>query len=160
MQKAGVGHRRRGIGRIGVELGALMKAAAANCMFQKMSEVGLVLRKERRRPLLQLGISLGMKDQTAIGVGEFAEPVFSWFVTHHGAVRTCRRRYRAPSPPAFKKKFTHFDVSQLCVDWQSGTRLIVKEDGDNPNSAISCCNFTARQPFPVKVLAVGRYFNL
>jgi hypothetical protein len=45
-----------------------MKAAAANCIFQEMSEVGLVLRKERRRRMLQLGISLGKRDQTAISV--------------------------------------------------------------------------------------------
>jgi hypothetical protein len=58
------------------------------------------------------------------------------------------------------KKNTDCDVSQLSVDWQLVRERIVKVAGDNFNSAIPCCNFTARQPFPVKLSDVGRYFTL
>ena len=68
---------------------------------------------------------------------------------------------KLPSPPAFRvRKVTDCDVSQLSVDWQLVTEQIVKEDGDNLNLYIPRCNFTARQPFPVKVMDVGRYFTL
>jgi hypothetical protein len=46
------------------------------------------------------------------------------------------------------------------MDWQLVRKRIVEEDGDNSHSAIPCCNFTAHQPFPVKVMHVGRYFTL
>ncbi len=111
-----------------IKEGALVKAAAADRMFQKIGEERVILRCERCRRGLRLGAGLSMKERAEICVGEFAGPIFFIVIRHGPSAMPLPGKLTTSSIAAgVQEKFTDCDVSQLSVDWQLVREPIVEE---------------------------------